>query len=97
MLFATAQPRGQLVQNIRKLLACPAFQSAFPDDPDPPAFILQFNLITYVNFPVACDFGVPEFRACGRPFEKMTVMPMPETAMGENNGMIFRENNVGLT
>jgi len=41
------------------------------------------------------DFLPPEFRPGLGPPEKVTIMPMPEAAVDEDDGVVFREHDVG--
>lgn len=46
---------------------------------------------------VSGDLGLPEVLTCRRPFEKMAVVPMPETAVYEDHRLSRRKHKVRLS
>lgn len=72
-----------------------SFQAAFPHSQNTPAVLLQLADRAVVTRAVAFNFFLPEFLPCGGPLEQMTVMAMPEAAVDEDHGAVFRKDKVG--
>ena len=85
----TQEPLYQFVNNIVDIKAIFSFQGTFPYMALPPAGIFKKHPDLIIPFAVAIDFIAPPFLTCGRPFEQMAVMPMPETAMCKNHSLVF--------
>src|SRR5262249_1175956 len=96
MCFIGIKPLGARVENALDAEAPKAFQGAFPYNGLTPAPCRELLLVPTVDLTVAFDLRTPELRACRRPFEKGTVVPVPETPVGEDHGSPTREYEVGL-
>jgi hypothetical protein len=67
------------------------FQSTFPDRDDSPALFLQRFTISPVPFDIAVKLVLPEFGSRGGyGGVPAAFVPMPETAVDEDRGAVFR-------
>src|SRR3546814_12577201 len=80
-----------------KRQSCSALQGAFPDNSSSDAQGPQRFLASLIDLPVTINFRGPEVGAGRGQPEQMTVVPVPETAMGKQHRAISRseERRVG--
>ncbi|MNS28111.1 hypothetical protein D3C72_600770 [compost metagenome] len=84
------QPLGQ--RGIIEFQSAP--QGTFPDNQHAPALRHQRSDITLVTRHVLADFGQPELGARRRDFKQITVVMVPETAVGKDNALIIVEDEI---
>ncbi len=95
------RPVNQPVHNSRnnffKRSARFSFQCTFPYGQDVPAVLLEFVVVSQVNFPVSGKFFPPKLLPGFWPFEQMAVVPMPETPVDKDDRIIFWQDQVRFT
>lgn len=89
-----SQPICDFTQNRVERFAHATLNGAFPDDPDPPASLMQGLDCGLIPRDIGLDFSAPEVFPRLRPLEQMAVVAMPEASMNEKNRMILREDEV---
>ena len=90
-----SNPRRQAVdENVLRDMSAP-FYGTFPDDGDSPSKLPTKLHVPRIPGTVSLDLGPPEIPSCGGPFEKMTVMPMPEAPIDKNQGTVTGQDNIG--
>jgi len=65
-----------------------AAQCTFPNVQYTPGLSIQIDFRTPVTVKISFDLFTPEFMPSFWPFEELTVVAMPETAVNENHGAI---------
>lgn len=72
------------------------FRFTFPDYHHAPAEFLERALIPFIARGVAVEFFQPEFAAVrGHGAVFTAAVPMPETAVDEDRGFVFGQENIG--
>lgn len=96
--FDILRPANQPVRysrnNFFKRLARFPLQCAFPYGQDVPAVLLEFIVVSLVNFPVSGKFFPPKLLPGFWPFKQMAVVPMPETPVDKDDRIIFWQDQV---
>ncbi len=86
--FACLYPGGQALHSFPEVGFGPALQRTFPDRGHTPARFQQRLNGPVVILDIAADLLAPERLSRRRPSEQMTVVPVPEAAVNEDNGLI---------
>lgn len=74
------------------------FEGALPDGDDVPALVEDGGFVAEIAGLIPFDFHGPEIDAGFRKAEGGAIlMPVPEAAVNEDNGAVFREDNVGFS
>jgi len=72
-------------------------EGTFPDDENSPVLFPEGGNVLFVVTTVCCDLLVPECPTCLRPFEKVTVVTVPEATVHEDHCLAAREHKIGLS
>jgi hypothetical protein len=71
---------------------------ALPDDPDLPCQLPKRFSDLLIPRDVPLELALPEWNAgLGRIGESARIMPVPEAAVNEKNGMVTREDDIWLS
>ena len=77
-----------------QIMTATALYRAFPDDPGPPARLVQRGVGGTVTCDRCADFPAPEVLTGRRPAEQIAVMTVPETAVYKNDSAVSGEHEV---
>ena len=93
------QPQGNFFRNAQDFLrAVFSGNRAFPYNADPPAVRQELFRFFLIPLPVPEKLVLPEFRICpGKMRLGAVFVEMPETAVYKNDGVVFWQNDVGLS
>ena len=94
LLCVRGQPEGEGVNHFRQRPLAAPFESTFPNDAYSPAQVEKEADSLGITPGVAVDFLAPEFLPSLWPAEQRAVMPVPETTMYEDHGVMFWQNKV---
>jgi hypothetical protein len=67
-----------------------AFQGAFPNCYHSPSSCQQKRIVSGITRLVATYLVLPKISICRRNFKKFAIMAVPETAIYEKDGLVFR-------
>lgn len=94
LLCVRGQPEGKGVNHFRQRPLTAPLEGAFPYDTHSPARIEKTTKSFSIAPGIAVDLFTPEFLPGLRPAEQWAVMPVPETTMHEDHGVMFWQNKV---
>src|SRR3546814_19476503 len=95
-LFVASQPFSTRAVSRIQRHYCSVLHGAFPVNSSSAALGPRRFLSSLIDLPVTINFRGPEVGAGRGQPEQMTVVPVPETAMGKQHRAISRKDQIGL-